>query len=65
MRYTKLTKTKTFVVGKHWPVTTTAQIRGDDRFQDQFWKILEVASMGLADGLTDRSEGKCFNSPLG
>lgn len=65
MHYTKLTKTKPFVVGKHWPVTTTAQIRGDERFQDQFWIILEVGAMGLADSLTDSSEGKCFNSPLG
>lgn len=65
MHCTKLTKTKPFVVGKHWPVTTIAQKQGDERFQDQFWKILEVASMGLADGLTDSSEEKCFNSPLG
>lgn len=38
---TKLTKTRPSGEGKHWPMTTMAQIRGDERFQNKFWKILE------------------------
>lgn len=62
---TKLTKTKPFAAGKDWPVTTTAQIWGRQRFQGRFWKILKVAFMSLADGLTDSSKEKRLHSPLG
>lgn len=62
---TKLTKTKPFAARRDWPKTTMAQIWGKQRFQGRFWKILKVAFVSLADGLTDRSKEKCLHSPLG
>lgn len=46
-------------------MTTMAQIWGKQRFQGRFWKILKMAFVSLADGLTDRSKEKCLHSPLG